>query len=460
MERHTCIGTNARDEYVAARSKDVKERIGPIVQRLKISLETIQKLEDSLNDKRLCTIQEDEGERPGPDNNSSSKFPGPTDRNGTLASSRKTSQHFVPGQSRKLMQSSMEMVKRKLMKLKSMEEMLVESEDRRSLLEHQMLQITTTSNTAATTALKVLDDSKEVSLRRRIGSLQQDIRVLETKCGTVDEVTRERDRLLEDLAERQRKIQTLSIQCDDLHCHVDRLTVTSTELVDALKRQEDRAVFLEEELLESRKYGTIPFIRSSTAGSSYSGGPPQTIHSDISRESPVSPYLQSEGESGSDGSGANGHDMDCSSLPSISDSDNGTMNDVIDSQLPISYKPANRQPTAIEDAMNDPQADMIQRLLKKVEALDRENAELRESKERIAGKYQASLNELKKRASLIQEIQRNDVAVVDPIRGGDSKMVQKIEDGAAADAVVTVVEPKQTEKRGNSLLQRLRRNGL
>ena len=460
MDRRTCTGTNARDGYVEARSKDVKERIGPIVQRLKISLETIQKLEDSLNDKRLCTIQEEEEEEEqGPTNTGSAKFPGPSHTNGTHASSRKTSQHFMPGQSRKLMQSSMEMVKRKLLKLSSMEEMLVESEDRRSLLEHQMIQITTTPNTAGAAVEKAVDDTKEASLRRLIASLQEDIRVLETKCGTVDEVTQQRDCLLEDLADRQRKIQALSIHCDDLHCQVERLTVTSTELVDALKRQEDRTVFLEEELLECRKYGTIPFIRSSTAGSSYSGGPPRTIHSDISQESPVSPYLQSEGESESNGNGVSGHDMDCASLPSISDSDNGTTNDVMDSQLPVSYKQANRLPVAIRDEMNDPQADMIQRLMKKVESLDRENTELRESKERIAGKYQASLNELKRQASLIRELERHDVSSIDPTRGGGTKMHQKIKDQDANDDGVAV-ELEHREKRKNGLLQGLCGNGL
>jgi uncharacterized protein (UPF0335 family) len=244
----------------------------------------------------------------------------------------------------------------------------------------------------------VADDSNE-SLLRRIDVLQEEIRVLETKCETIDDVTRERDRLLVDLAERQSKIRTLADQCDDLQCQVEQLTITSDELLNALKNQEDRTAFLEEELVESRKYDPIPFVRSSTGSSSYCDGEsPRTVLSDIA--SPVSLYLLCEGDNHNE-QGKCCDDVHCYSLPSISDSDNGNSNNVIDGPLPVSYRPMDQQlPTAHDSkSLED---NLIQRLMEKIEALDRENAELRQSKERIAGKYQALNEQVKKHASVMQ----------------------------------------------------------
>jgi hypothetical protein len=331
-----------------ARSKDVKERIGPIVHRLKASLETIQKLEDSAAAKTTNA------------SSCSNKVGGTksTDDSDDSNDAISPSHQFVPGRSRKLMQSSMEMVKRKLLKLKSLEEMLVESDDRREFLEHQMVQITTDRHNILNSILQ-----------GRVEELEHDKVALEEKC--------------------------------------EALTATCDELVDSLRKQEDRVAFLEEELLETRKYGVIPIVRSS---SSISGGPPRTIHSHTSQEGSSSPFSFGEGSSGRS-MGSSRDDNELSSLPSTSDFEVSGMHQSLHWTPTVSVsllEPTSQRSDDGDDhdEASSPEAVMIQRLMEKIEALDRENAELRESKQRAAGKFQAQCEEMKRHTSLIEDMRR------------------------------------------------------
>ena len=122
----TKVAVGANTVYHAAleqermdRTNDVRQRLGPLIERLKHSVTKIRDVQNSMR------ISADGHGDSGDDFDVEEK-----DKNTRLQSV------LTPERSQKLMNESMEMVKEKMFRLKIMEEELATSEDRRVNLHH------------------------------------------------------------------------------------------------------------------------------------------------------------------------------------------------------------------------------------------------------------------------------------------------------------------------------------
>lgn len=413
-----------RVEERISSTHEIKDRLGPMVERLKASMVKIQSLEDSL--------------QLGKDNSTS-------DHDGNSKSTSWSTSLIPSEHSRRLMHQGMEMVKNKLLMLQNLEDRLTFSEDRRHNLQHHFLQASLSQPLLELSATRL----RNSELHDRIEELEHEAKRWKKKASLVDdlhlrsmtlrgqlhEVNMGKGKVEDDLGDQQTVIQQQAIRCDDLECLVEHLTMKCDELRGSLRQQEDRNASLEEELLDTRKH-----MRDRQR--SRSAGPPRTIQAQGSRGSSTTastcPTAASDslndvsGDNMSSGCSSTGSDDNASSTSmgegssstqhgmainvegggegvanvdnhrkfcdSCNDSDDMTAGDDDTASL--------HQDEVLVGRSDDPDAIMIQTLVAKIEALDRENAELRDSKDHAFGKFKALSFEMKTQASTIRELQK------------------------------------------------------
>ena len=279
------------DEEQMSRTREVKIRLGPIMDRMKNSLLKIQQLEESLNRQPTIGIEEQqlhtEEEDSSPSTCASSSSNNTTFRGRlrgrTIERVPRTevgrvdcATSLIHVKSRQLLRSSMEMLKIKLHSLQHMEEQLRASEDRRQELQHIFLQASLDRPSRELAATRV----RSQQLEDYVSRLEQERERLEEKCSQVDQLqgmvislrdqVREMNKLRQqvdsstsqlqlmenDLIQRQRKFQEKSIRCDDLECQVEQLTTLCDGMLKSMASLEERNEQLERELEETRRART------------------------------------------------------------------------------------------------------------------------------------------------------------------------------------------------------------
>ena len=233
-----------------ARTSDVKERIGPLIEKLKKSVTKIQALEKPI--------------RSSADDDTSDVEMNKKDEGTKL---RNTS---IQGQSRRFMDQSMAMVKKKMLRLKVMEEELARSEDRRVNLHHHLQQIALQAS-----EVKSVTSIRDTECQKRNRELEKDISFMSEKSSTAEDLREESASLLEKtkyyqelenelererslrqmselrLQEYEHKIKQQAIEYDNLQCRFDVLTSTLTNLTSVLQSHGKSNLNLEQDIMEN-----------------------------------------------------------------------------------------------------------------------------------------------------------------------------------------------------------------
>jgi hypothetical protein len=274
------------------------------------------------------------------------------------------------------MQKSMEMVKKKLLRLKEMEEIFEKSEDRRHTLQHQILQVSLSYNNNNNNNNNMELKQENIKLKQRIHELEQ------------------QQEQREDI-----KINEQTGKCEELECQVDHLQALCENLMGNLKQQEERNEFLEQELVETRKFvrllqvqTTIPSKRPVKTIQLQKGGSNNKECSSTITDLSLIGSTVTEDEDNSS------YDNDSSS------SSNTTTDD--DSSLHLTGIATEASLGLRNNKKADSEATtaMLHVLRKKIEALDRENAEFRESKCSAIQKYNSLHQEMMKQGEAIQQM--------------------------------------------------------
>jgi hypothetical protein len=389
-----------REQEHFSRTKQTKERLGPIVSRLKASLTKMESLEESMI--RLGLHRADRIDllsQPPSSNYDPLQF--------TL----------LPGNSRELMHGSMERVKRKLLRLKQMEERLVLSEDRRLNLQHQLLQVSLSHPILLMEATKRQNAHLQQGINRRWAeensknfqnggkARQQEIVGLQQE---LKDSIGEREASREYLFETEAKINDQADRCDELVCPVQRTTLAPTDKVSSLKKLNHRRNGLEPEQREVRN------VARQERGRLFPG----TIHFQTLNEvSPIEMTLPTVGETTCRG--------DDDSLDSSS-----TTNSAFITVLPSFERGTSQKPFKLSLAgSEDDHKSMIEALIAKIEVLDRENAELSEENYHFGVKCDAQQQEIMRQTGVIRdlelrlEILRETIGAKHVLDGGTSNVV-------------------------------------
>ncbi|KAL3915749.1 MAG: hypothetical protein SGILL_005499, partial [Bacillariaceae sp.] len=377
-----------REHEKMLRSQNVKERIGPIVDRLKTSLSKIEAIEQSME-----KIQHPQ--QPQQD-----------------AQETQRPKLMSPGKSKELMHSSIELVKRKLLRLRRMEETLSISEDRRHTLQHQILQVSLSKPSLDLAATK----RQNAHLTNQVDELQQQNEILRAKSELVDDLQhqndsllikidelvhakgqleqtrKERDILKEDLMQRQAKISQQADKCDDLECQVEHMKVLCDEMMSSLKQQEDRNAELEQELVETRK-----------AGRRERSQPPivQLLESKESVVTEMTSSSLSEALNREDDNSFDSSFSTSSASAIILNTSIGLDEDSRSRGHLASHMLCRAKKGGLEE---DTQSSMLETLMATIEVLDRENAQLREEKHHAIGKYKAQNHQMERQADTIRDL--------------------------------------------------------
>jgi hypothetical protein len=414
-----------------SRTAEVKQRLGPIMNRMKASLAKIQKLEESLN--LGAQEQPHRGENEDKDETSETKI---------------TTTAYAPGRSRMLLKTSMDMLKKKLYRLQHMEDLLRASEDRRQNLQHLFLQ-TSLSKSAVDSASTT---RRNQELERQVAALEKDVGVLEEKCATVDElqhkvvslsdqvresqelqtefdrVTAEKDMFELDLVQRQSKLNEQAIKCDDLECQVEQLTTICNDLLKTLEGEERQTVKLEQELVEARNWNQRTERKRSR--------PPRTIQSKDSVDSGSTHPTESDNDSstmesslGPNNSMEQEYEAIEDDFPNridamkvVADKTSTTVDSSAssDGSIPLPGDVDTSRRSISDDGecsaivLEGPATSIVEKLMAKIETLDRENAELLLSQREACGKFNGILKENAQQSARIAELE-------DKLRQGKSQ---------------------------------------
>jgi hypothetical protein len=181
------------------RTNDIRERLGPIMERLMSSVTKIQTLEDSLR-LGVGSGGDDDYHNHNHDDTSST-------------SSKSTNyEHTIirPGETRSIVNKSMELVKKKMLRLKNMEDKLEALEDRRIILRrHFQLQDKAPMRSQA----KSTTDEKSDNLlcqNNRIIELEEEASLMKKKCRLVDDLQARNVQLENDLMDVREALQEKS----------------------------------------------------------------------------------------------------------------------------------------------------------------------------------------------------------------------------------------------------------
>lgn len=339
------------------RSMDVRRRVGPLMEKVKQSLERIHHIQEAIERRRASETKtmthEKDDLKEGSSESAASE--------GQESSAPVLQKHNT----RKLLKASMDMLKHKLSSLQVLENALKSSEDRRQNLHHYVLQRSFSAPILELAAKKRLAQE----LENQVAKLQKDCSRLEAKSSNVDELELKAVELAEkvkklstveealqealsrietledDLGDRQHKLDQQQIRCDDLECQVDQLT----KMYNGLLVDETRQVQFTTGL-EAQGSETDPSI-------------PRSITHKNSSDSDSTTSTDPESDSGSSSNNEN----------------------------------------AAAGCSDDSEADKLQKLMKRLEQLEIENATLK----RAHLDYHAHTHQLqKKNESQAMEISR------------------------------------------------------
>ena len=162
------IDHGALEQERIERTNDVRQRLGPLIEKLKDSVKNIQTIENSM------LVSKDGG-------------------SDSRADAKDKSKVFRSERSQKLIDQSMEMVKQKMFRLKSMEEQLMTFEDRNLHLNKYCKQ--QLSRQSMEEKAELPTDGSEY--RHRIEQLEEEVRILKEKAALVDDLQKEKEILLE-----------------------------------------------------------------------------------------------------------------------------------------------------------------------------------------------------------------------------------------------------------------------
>ncbi len=342
------------------RTNDVRERLGPLIQRLRESVKNMQSLESSMR----------------------------TSTGGDC--DRETYHGLRPGQSRQLVHENMEMVKKKMFRLKTMEEELNNSEDRRITLHHYFQQQVSLQATRAKT-----EKQNGVSdYQHRIAELEEEICILKEKSVLVDDLRVENARLTErtkdverlahelelekslrrklelNLFEHQHKMNEQAVNYDSLSCKFEHLSSTIANLTGIMYAQENE--IMDTMTLHKR------YISNTSS-------PPEMIehlenHDNSTLTEPMTSFSWTES--------------------SISN-DDGSIVDIIDPNN--DSKTVDELFVRLDDIESRSTVELMQA---RIDALNRENAGLRESTSRTLKNYKTCHEEMNKQASMIESLRQ------------------------------------------------------
>lgn len=406
----TTLGIKRQKDSMT-RTAEVKERIGPIMERMKSSLAQIQALEQSL---ALSEVSGETGETSEREETSNvvnadvvpSILPSETHTSNTVP--------CIPGSrnSRQLLKNSMDMLKKKLSTLQRMEESLSASEDRRQNLQHYFLQVSLSKPMLELASAQ----RRNNELERHLSIVEEECKQLEDKCAklealelevaTLTQNTRkmfemetklqlilsQNEAYEQDLRDRQAKINTLSIRCDDLECQVEQLTELCNNLQKQLRDEELRANGLEIAVIKAnnaskrerveRAQCTLSLGKSSDSIDSSSTAPTDTDAD--------SATVQSSSESESKFQTADGsmfsltcqceeYDEDIRNELGSSVDSTGMQDEVLNMLDDMDMSQIGRyEDEDFSSILSDGSAmALIQKLVARIEMKDKENAELR-----------------------------------------------------------------------------------
>jgi len=347
------------------RTNDVRERFGPLMERLKNSVSKIQTLENSIllragsNGDDLIDSERNEEIQ-------TTNFPNV----------------MSPGQSRQLMNQSMEMVKKKMFRLKTMEEELEALEDRSLNLHHyiqQQLALQDAQGRLALTNVNSEEDNRITELEEQICFLKEKSELIENlriqnaslleKAKHVDRLELDlkgeissRNKLESKLVEHQCKMNKQAVKYENLEGKFQVLTNSITNLTKVLQAQEHSNLNLEQEIMEAREFQKQCLSEHLETNQSVALTDPMSLSATFS---------------------------------SISiDSSTGENDD---------SKSVDESPFLIEETTCQ---STIEILRAKIESLRIENAELRESKGHATKNYESLQEEMRRQSMVIEELRR------------------------------------------------------
>ncbi len=310
------------------RTNDVRQRLGPLIEKLKDSVKNIQTIENSIR------ASADGGSECRADGDGKSKA-------------------FRSERSQKLIDQSMEMVKKKMFRLKSMEEQLMTFEDRNLHLNQYCQQQMSRRSVEKT---EVLEDGSEY--QHRIKELEEEVLQLKEKAALVDDLRMEKERLLE----RTRHVELL-----------ERELMVEKSLRQMLESKLNRSICCMNEKVVNYDSFNGKFETSTRIFENSM----QTL------EAKESEVMSSSGTVES--SGTNDSTVLTEPMLSISWTESSVSTDDASTH-------DNNDSNANEDSSSP---STVEILMAKIETLIRENVELRDSKNRTLNKYKSLCKEMK-----------------------------------------------------------------
>ena len=314
------IDHGALEQERIERTNDVRQRLGPLIEKLKDSVKNIQTIENSMR------VSKDGGSDCSADDNGKSKV-------------------FRSERSQKLIDQSMEMVKKKMFRLKSMEEQLMTFEDRNLYLNKYCQQHLSRQSQEEKTELPT--DGSEY--QHRIEELEEEVRILKEKAALVDDLRMEKERLLE----RTKHVEQLE---QELMAEKSLRRMLESKLNSFNSKSETSTRICEKSMQTLKVQESEVMSSSGTVESS-------ETHESTALTDPMLSFSWTESSLSTD---------------DASSQDNYDSNAIGDSSSPST----------------------VEILMAKMESLIRENAELRDSKNRTLNKYKSLRKEMKRESTV------------------------------------------------------------
>ncbi|OEU16430.1 hypothetical protein FRACYDRAFT_239023 [Fragilariopsis cylindrus CCMP1102] len=365
------------DQERKHRTNDIRERLGPIMERFMSSVTKIQTLEDSLR-LGVGSDGDDDDHNHNHDDTSST-------------SSKSTNyEHTIirPGGTRSIVNKSMELVKKKMLRLKNMEDTLEALEDRRIILRrHCQAKFTTTEKS-----------DNLLCQNNRIVELEEEVSVTKKKCRLVDDLQARNVLLENDLMDVREALQEKS----------------RTDLQQQQCRKNDEYMHIKSDSLENK----VEYLTASTCDDlkKENKNLPQTIKNQGSQESTVvvtAPLSLTESSIIDKLCIVDNNTCSTSSMTDESFSLFPTPNEMdgtAEQQQQQKHNFSEREDDASSSSSsssssNSGGSSMIENLTSKIKILDRENAELRESNDNAMHKFKTFQQEITRQSSVIKGLQ-------------------------------------------------------
>ena len=416
-----------RNESKMSRTAGVRERLAPIMERMMSSLAQIQTLEESLVAGE-ASAGSDSTQYCDADDGIVDRLVTPLCQSNGLK--------FRPGsnKSRKILKNRMETLKKKLTSLQMMEDTLNMAEDRRQNLQHYFLQASLSKPMLELASA----NRRNQELEHHLDIAKHEQGKLEERCSTVDyleerilelldslkklnnveaELLRaeERNNVYEkDLQQRQAKIDKLSMRCEGLECEVDQLKCLCENRRQNNLHEEEQKQSIDTVNSESNSYETfVPtelisnhHVRSKQSVSSLPTAPTETDADSLSIQSSVAAESASTSPREVCGEDESQVLLD-TSLDSLTEEDDLiNMLRVVDTSRLSQFEDDD-----ISSLLPEGQGIvMVQKLVAKLEKMDKENAELRTQHRVSNSKLTDLVDENSRQASRLRALEQKQRA--------------------------------------------------